>query len=162
MSSMSSAIFVGSFHPNDGDLIPSHLVQLFEGSAPSFVVTSLEGPAFRQTWRLVDPDMAFETLLAAIALTLPGGCDHPLANYRSIDASRLPLATITELAAVSRASTLGLVAAVGARSVLRPEQFEEESTLEVQILTPLMERTFSSWQNAMVTTHYQLGETSRD
>lgn len=158
MGSMSSAVFVGSFHPNDGDLIPSHLIQIFEGSAPYFVVTSLEGPQFRQVWRLVDPELAFETLLAAVALVNPANSDHPLVNLRTIDASRVATRTIAELASACRAAAPGLVASLGAQSVLRPEQFVHETTFEIQVLTPLVERTFSAWQNEMVTLRYDQPE----
>lgn len=154
MGSMSSAVFVGSFHQNDGDLIPTHLVQIFEGNSLSFVVTALEGPEFRQTWQLVDPEAAFETLLAAIALTIPDHGDHPMVNLRTIDASRLPDSAITELVDAFRTSRPGIVVTLGARSVLRTEQFVNETSLEVQVLTPFMERTFSAWQNEMITTHF--------
>jgi len=155
MGSMSSAVFVGSFHPNDGDLIPSHLVRVFEGDAPYFIVTSLEGPQFRQVWRLVNPEAAFETLLAAIALANPAEIDHPLVNLRTIDASQVASSEIAQLADACRAAAPGLVATLGARSVLQAEQFANETALEIQILTPMMERSFSAWQNEIVTTHYQ-------
>lgn len=154
MGSMSSAVFVGSFHQNDGDIIPTHLVQIFDGGAPSFLVSSLDGPEFRQVWRLVNPELAFESLLAAVALTRPEWADHPLANLRSIDASRLPQSVVTELADACRTLRPGLMAAIGARSVLRAERFVDETSLEVHVLTSRLERSFSSWQNEMITLDY--------
>jgi len=150
VSSMSGAVFIGEFHPNDGDLIPTHVIQIFEGGSLTFMVTPLRGGS-HQRWAMVDPAHALDTLRAAIALVLPPAHSHPLASQEDIDASKLSAPAVHELVQIFDDVRPGIVAALGHGCVISTNELVNLNDSDITILETVYQRTYSHWREETVT-----------
>lgn len=146
MGSMSGAIFIGAFHPNDGDLIPSHVIQVIEGNTLAYVVTPLDGGS-PQRWLMVDPERAVPLLCAAIALQYPEASSHPLATQSEIDASTLSERDLNPLEEAFRISPPGIAAALGWGCIIKPDQLVTLNDADLTIFQTVYQRSFSHWRN---------------
>jgi hypothetical protein len=67
MSSTTATVLVGTAHPNDADICPTHLVRLEEGDRAAWILTDLHGNRPQVISRPDAPDRIFADLLALIA-----------------------------------------------------------------------------------------------
>ena len=146
MGSMSGAVFIGEFHPNDGDLIPSHVIQIIEGDSLAFAISPLFGGS-HQRWLMVDPSRARETLMAAAALVLPTSAHHPLAAEVDIDASRVSADDLAALRRTFEDVRPGVLAVLGHGCVISTDELVDLDDKDIAIFEPVYKRTFSHWSN---------------
>lgn len=149
MGSMSGAVFIGEFHPNDAELIPSHVIQILEGNSLALIVTPLFGGP-HQRWLMVDPSRALDTLMAAAALALPGSQSHPLATRADVDASQLSDADIAALRDTFVAARPGVFAALGRGCIISTNELVDLNDNDIIILQPVYQRTYSHWSDEHV------------
>ncbi|CAB4621163.1 MAG: hypothetical protein F2607_07260 [Actinobacteria bacterium] len=67
MSSVTAIVAIGSMHPNDGCINPSHIALLHEGSRAAWTLHDLsEHPEARRKWTPEFPDLIAPTLINEI------------------------------------------------------------------------------------------------
>lgn len=116
MSSTTAMVFIGSTHPNDGEIRDTHLARLHEGDRAAWVLDRLDVPARLAAWWPADPSRIFSDLLAMVGihvLQLPAGV--PWLRDRSVEPAECDSRVIDLI--VSRAL---LVPGVAASFVISP------------------------------------------
>ena len=79
MSSVTAIIAIGSMHPNDACINPTHLALLHEGDRAAWTLHDLsEHPEARRKWMPESPDLIAVTLINEIL---------PLCNARAVSAT---------------------------------------------------------------------------
>ena len=151
MSSTTALIAIGEMHPNDGQISPSHLAQLHEGSRAVWTLHELsDRPAPRIIWRPDQPNTITTTLLAMLGARLLG---HPVVDERfmatSVNIEPEDRAELDRLATATReADRFGVVATVFDGSSLDITELKALTNLDVQIANITYSRVWSAWTSA--------------
>lgn len=155
MGSTTAIVAIGSMHPNDGTIRPSHVAQLIEGSRASWTLHSMgNDPVSPVVWRPDTPDRHLVSLLALIASRV---LLEPVADKRfmghTLDITEADAPVIDGLAEIARAqSGLALSATIFRDSSLNPLDLQALENLDIEISQPVWSRVWSSWSNEWVVT----------
>lgn len=96
MSSVTAIVAVGSMHPNDGCINPSHIALLHEGSRAAWTLHDLsEHPEARRKWMPESPDLIAPTLINEI-LPLCDGCAISVTIFDGISLRANDLQALTD------------------------------------------------------------------
>jgi len=135
MSVMTASIFIGEMHTYDIGIVPSHLIQVYEGDSIALVTTELRSPRAPRRWRGVRPDNIRADLLAMVALTQPGFERHPLSELDDVVIDEWDNQQLEDLANFTHTLRhLGMFVALSEYGILTTKDFLGLEVADVQIL----------------------------
>jgi hypothetical protein len=157
MASLSSTIFLGSFHPNDGDLVPTHTIEIYEGGSIALLIRDLRPIEKNHLLTSVAPEEVVSALLYLIATTLDTTISSSTPPPTETDFSTVEQKEISKRTDEARALRLGLLATLLPGATLRRDDLIALE-YEMQICELTYGRVFNQWRDRLEITDYAVTE----
>jgi hypothetical protein len=158
MASLSSTIFLGSFHPNDGDLVPTHAIEIYEGGSITLSIRELQPTAGTRLLTQVAPHEVMSALLYLTATTLGDSDTTHISAPSSTDFSTLDGGEVSKQVEKARTLHLGLLATLLPGATLQRDELIAIESFEMQICELTYARMFNQWKGRVEVLDYSLAE----
>ncbi len=137
MSSLTATLVTGELHRYDRDIIPHHLIEIYEGGSITLVIRPFEEAAPIRRWMQVAPNQLRDAVFAAMALVLPEFRQHPLAQAEAVSLDEVAPEHLRDLADFT-ASQWSFAVDVTLRDscYLKVTDFELLNAADVTVFTP--------------------------
>jgi len=137
MSSLTATLVTGELHRYDRDIIPYHLIEIYEGDAITMVIRPFDETKPVRRWMQVAPGQLRDAVFAAMALVLPEFKQHPLASVENLYIDKVEPTQIRDLAAFTAAQwSFAVDATLRDSCYLKVSDFELLEAADVAVFTP--------------------------
>jgi len=137
MSSLTATLVTGELHRYDRDIIPHHLLEIYEGGSIALVLRPFAEDQPVRRWVQVAPDQLRDAVFAAMALLLPEFKQHPLASAEVVHLDTVEPGQLRDLADFTATQwPFAVDATLRDSCYLKVSDFELLEAADVTVFTP--------------------------